>query len=102
MPYAAYRAIPEYGGVDMKILMEIMPPYESSAIQLKWTEMLTSYHYDRLGHYDEIRRPVGTEPGGAIPKGIDDVEQQIDNDNKGRPVAYNYFKPSKIINSINT
>lgn len=87
----------------MKILMEIMPPYESSAIQLKWTEMLTSYHYDRLGHYDEkFEDPSAQSLVERFQKELDDVEQQIDNDNKGRPVAYNYFKPSKIINSINT
>ena len=103
MPYAAYRAIPEDGGVDMKTLMEIMPPYESSAIQLKWTEMLTSYHYDRLGHYDEkFEDPPAQSLVERFQKELDDVEQQIDNDNAGRPVAYSYFKPSQIINSINT
>lgn len=103
MPYAAYHPIPEEGNVDMKTLMQFLPPYETAAIQLKWTEMLTSYHYDRLGHYDEkFEDPRAQSLTEQFQRNLNDVEQQIEQANTSRPVPYNYLKPSQIINSINT
>ena len=103
MPYAAYHPVPEGGNIDMKTLMQILPPYETAAIQLKWTELLTSYHYDRLGHYDEqFEDPRAQALVEGFQRDLNDVEGQIDQANAGRPLAYNYLKPSQIINSINT
>jgi len=103
MPYAAYHPVPENGGVDMKTLMQLLPPYETAAIQLKWTQLLTSYHYDRLGHYDEkFEDPPAQALVEQFQQELDEVEQQIESDNNSRPVPYNYLKPSQIINSIKT
>ncbi|ADJ28240.1 lipoxygenase family protein [Nitrosococcus watsonii] len=103
MPYAAYHPIPEEGGVDMETLMKILPPYEQAALQLKWTEILTSYHYDRLGHYDEkFEDPQAQAVVEQFQQELAAVEQEIDQRNQDRPLAYTYLKPSEIINSINT
>lgn len=103
MPYAAYHPIPENGGVDMETLMKILPPYEQAALQLKWTEILTSYHYDRLGHYDEkFADPQAQAVVERFQQDLGTVEEEIDQRNQERPLAYQYLKPSEIINSINT
>jgi arachidonate 15-lipoxygenase len=103
MPYAAYGEFPENGGLDMPSLMKILPPYDLAAYQLKWTEMLTSYHYDRLGHYDEkFQDPPAQALVERFQRELADIEAQIDRANTGRPVPYKYLKPSEIINSINT
>ena len=103
MPYAAYAPIPEDGGVDMETLMKILPPFDQAAYQLKWTELLTSYHYDRYGHYDEkFEDPKAQTLLESFQKKLDTIEAQIDADNQSRPVPYKYLKPSEIINSINT
>ncbi|WP_240761613.1 lipoxygenase family protein [Nitrosococcus wardiae] len=103
MPYAAYHPIPEEGGIDMETLMKILPPYEQAALQLKWTEILTSYHYDRLGHYEEkFEDPRAQAVVERFQQDLAAVEQEIEQRNQGRPLAYKYLKPSEIINSINT
>ncbi len=103
MPYAAYHPIPEDGGVDMKTLMKILPPYEQAALQLKWTEILTSYHYDRLGHYDvKFEDPQAQSLVEQFQQELEQVERQIDSRNDSRPLRYDYLKPSQITNSINT
>jgi arachidonate 15-lipoxygenase len=103
MPYAAYHPIPENGGMDKETLMKILPPYEQAALQLKWTEILTSYHYARLGHYDEkFEDPEAQAVIERFRQDLAVVEQKIEQRNRGRPLAYKYLKPSEIINSINT
>lgn len=103
MPYAAYHPIPAEGGVDMATLMKILPPYEQAALQLKWTEILTSYHYDRLGHYDEKFEDLQAQAAvERFQQDLAGIEQEIELRNRERPLAYSYLKPSKIINSINT
>jgi arachidonate 15-lipoxygenase len=103
MPYAAYHPIPEDGGVDMETLMRIMPPYAQAALQLKWTEILTSYHYDKLGFYDKpFDDPRAREVVERFQGVLGEIETRIEEANSKRPLAYNYLKPSRIINSINT
>ena len=103
MPYAAYHEIPENGGVDMEMLMKILPPFDQASYQLKWTELLTSYKYDKYAHYDEkFEDPRAQALIESFQATLDEIEKEIDRDNLSRPVAYKYFKPSEIINSINT
>ncbi len=103
MPYAAYNPIPETGGVGLKTVMKILPPYEQAALQLKWTEMLTSYHYDRLGHYDErFEDPKAQAVVERFQQDLEQIEREIEQRNTSRPLPYIYLKPSQIINSINT
>ena len=103
MPYAAYHPVPDAGNVDMQTVMKMLPTYETAAIQLKWTELLTSYHYDRLGHYDErFEDPRAQALVERFQADLDEVERQIEQDNTRRPVPYPYLRPSQIINSINT
>ena len=103
MPYAAYHPIPETKGVDLETLMKILPPFKQAADQVMWTEILTSYHYDKLGFYDEeFADPLAQEIVVQFQQNLHEIERQIDIRNQTRPIPYNYFKPSQIINSINT
>ncbi|MEH2083884.1 MAG: lipoxygenase family protein [Nostoc sp.] len=103
MPYAAYHPIPETKGVDLETIMKILPPFKQAADQVMWTEILTSYHYDKLGFYDEeFTDPLAQEIVVQFQQNLHEIERQIDIRNQTRPIPYNYFKPSQIINSINT
>lgn len=103
MPYGAYHPIPDNGGVDPATIMKIMPPFDQALLQLKWTEILTSYHYDRLGHYDEpFEDPAAQALVEEFQQRLELAEREIERRNISRPVAYDYMKPSQIINSINT
>ncbi|MEH1857132.1 MAG: lipoxygenase family protein [Nostoc sp.] len=103
MPYAAYHPIPETKGVDLETIMKILPPFKQAADQVMWTEILTSYHYDKLGFYDEeFADPLAQEIVVQFQQNLHEIERQIDIRNQTRLIPYNYFKPSQIINSINT
>ncbi|MEH2047127.1 lipoxygenase family protein [Nostoc sp.] len=103
MPYAAYHPIPETKGVDLETIMKILPPFKQAADQVMWTEILTSYHYDKLGFYDEqFADPLAQEIVVQFQQNLHEIERRIDIRNQTRPIPYNYFKPSQIINSINT
>ncbi|MCC5603837.1 lipoxygenase family protein [Nostoc favosum] len=103
MPYAAYHPIPETKGVDLETIMKILPPFKQAADQVMWTEILTSFHYDKLGFYDEeFADPLAQEIVVQFQQNLHEIERQIDIRNQTRPIPYNYLKPSQIINSINT
>ena len=103
MPYAAYHPIPDSKGIDMETMMKLLPPFKRSADQVMWTDILTSYHYDKLGFYDEdFADPLAQEIILQFQQNLQEVERQIDINNQSRPIPYNYLKPSQIINSINT
>lgn len=103
MPYAAYHPVPETKGIDLKTILKFLPPFKPAADQVLWTMILTSYHYDELGVYDEeFADPRAQEAVVQFQQNLADIERQIDIKNQSRPVPYNYFKPSEIINSINT
>ncbi|MCC5638571.1 lipoxygenase [Nostoc sp. CHAB 5844] len=103
MPYAAYHPTPESKGVDMQTIMKILPPFKQAADQVMWTHILTSYHYDKLGYYDEeFTDPLAQELVVQFQQNLHDTERQIEIRNQTRPIPYNFLKPSQIINSINT
>ncbi len=103
MPYAAYHPVPETKGVDLETIMKILPPFKQAADQVMWTEILTSYHYDKLGFYDEeFADPLAQELVVQFQQNLHEIERQIDIRNQIRPIPYNYLKPSQVINSINT
>ncbi|MFS0518663.1 lipoxygenase family protein [Nostoc sp. UIC 10607] len=103
MPYAAYHPIPETKGVDLETILKILPPFKQAADQVMWTEILTSFHYDKLGFYDEeFADPLAQEIVVQFQHNLHEIERQIDIRNQIRPIPYNYLKPSQIINSINT
>ncbi|MGL5939976.1 MAG: lipoxygenase family protein [Waterburya sp.] len=103
MPYAAYHPVPETKGIDMATILKFLPPFKQAADQVFWTVVLTSYHYDKLGFYDEeFTDPLAQELVVQFQQNLADVERQIEIRNQIRLVPYQYFKPSEIINSINT
>ncbi|MGK7931034.1 MAG: lipoxygenase family protein [Microcystaceae cyanobacterium] len=103
MPYAAYHPVPDTKGMDMATIMKFLPPFKPAADQVFWTMVLTSYHYDELGFYDEeFADPLAQETVVQFQQNLADVERQIEIKNQTRPIPFEYFKPSEIINSINT
>lgn len=103
MPYAAYHPIPDKKGVDLPTIMKILPPFKQAADQVMWTDILTSFHYDKLGFYDEeFADPLAREIVVQFQQNLHEIERQIDIRNQTRPIPYNFLKPSQIINSINT
>jgi arachidonate 15-lipoxygenase len=103
VPYASYCPVPLQKGADLKKVMEFLPPYRLAAEQLMWTEMLTSYRHDRLGHYGrEFPDPQAQELTIQFQHDLDQIEQEIQARNRTRMNPYEYMRPSLIINSINT
>lgn len=103
MPYASYCPVPLGKGADLKTVMEFLPPYRVAAEQLMWTELLTSYRYDRLGHYGrKFPDPRAQEAVVQYQHDLDQIEQEILVRNRNRMNPYEYMRPSLIINSINT
>ena len=103
MPYAAYHPVPETKGIDLKTILKFLPPFKPAADQVFWTMVLTSYHYDELGVYDEeFADPQAQDAVIQFRQNLAEIERQIDIKNQTRPIPYVYFKPSEIINSINT
>jgi len=103
MSYAAYHPVPEAKGIDMETILKFLPPFKQAADQVFWTVVLTSFHYDKLGYYDEeFTDPLAQELVVQFQQNLADIERQIDIKNQIRPVPYQYFKPTEIINSINT
>lgn len=103
MPYAAYHPVPDSKGIDLETILKFLPPFKQSADQIFWTVVLTSFHYDKLGFYDEeFADPLAQELLVQFQQNLAQVEHQIERNNQSRPLPYNYFKPSEIMNSINT
>jgi len=103
MPYAAYHPVPDTKGIDLPTILKFLPPFNAAADQVFWTMVLTSYHYDQLGHYDEdFADPLAQETVIQFQQNLADIERQIDIKNQTRPIPYKYLKPSEVINSINT
>ena len=103
MPYAAYAPVPETKGIELETILKFLPPFKPAADQVFWTMVLTSYHYDKLGFYDEeFEDPLAQDAVVQFQQNLADIERQIEIKNQTRPIPYIYFKPSEIINSINT
>ncbi|WP_017327314.1 lipoxygenase family protein [Synechococcus sp. PCC 7336] len=103
MPYAAYHPVPEQKGIDMETILKFLPPYKQAADQVYWTMVLTSYHHDKLGFYeDDFADPLAQDALVQFQQNLADIERKIEIENQHRPVPYQYFLPSEIINSINT
>lgn len=103
MPYAAYHPIPTTKGVDMATIVKIMPPFQRAIAQILWTDILSAFQYDKLGFYDEdFVDPKAQAVLQRFQDNLQQVEAKIDRQNQIRPVPYNYLKPSRIMNSINT
>ncbi len=50
------------GQQSMETMMKLLPPFKRAVDQVMWTDILTSFHYDKLGFYDEeFADPVAQE-----------------------------------------
>ncbi|NEO47888.1 MAG: lipoxygenase [Moorea sp. SIO4A3] len=103
MPYASYHPVPENKGIDMETILKFLPPFKQAADQVFWTMVLTSYQHDKLGHYDQkFEDPLAQDTVIQFQQNLANIERQIDVKNQTRIYPYTYFKPSNIMNSINT
>jgi arachidonate 15-lipoxygenase len=103
VPYASFCPVPLGKGANLKTVMEFLPPYRIAAEQLMWSELLTSYRHDRLGHYGrEFPDRRAQEVTVQFQHDLDQIEQEIQARNRVRMNPYEYMRPSLIINSINT
>ncbi len=107
MPLAAYQEIT--GAEDQfkeeRDLLQLLPPLKQTATQLLTMYNLSTYHYDRLGYYDEeFENTVkGTDIEPIVAKfkqDLNQIEVEIDNKNKDRTIPYPFLKPSLVLNSI--
>lgn len=106
MPLAGYQEITgaEDQFKDERDLLEFLPPLTKTATQLETMHKLSSYHYDRLGYYDEqfenMVKNTDIEPILAkFKQDLNQIEVEIDNKNKDRTIPYLFMKPSLITNS---
>jgi arachidonate 15-lipoxygenase len=103
VPYASYCPMPLEKGANLQAVMNFLPPYPLAAEQLMWSELLTSYRHDRLGHYGrEFPDRRAQEITVQFQHDLDQIEQEIQARNRSRMNPYEYLRPSLIINSINT
>ncbi|MGL5833081.1 MAG: lipoxygenase family protein [Waterburya sp.] len=106
MPLAAYQEITQKEQFpDEKSLMEFLPPQKQTADQVGMMYILSDYRYDRLGYYDqefENRcKEIGIEAILAkFKQDLNQVEIEIDSNNKSRIIPYPFLKPSLVLNSI--
>lgn len=101
MPLAIYRPIPEKGQSHDE-LIDFLPPEEQAIGQMRLIRTLSTYFYDHLGKYqqNDFTDPEAQTVVLQFQQDLEDVESKIDERNRSRTVAYPYFKPSQILNSI--
>lgn len=101
MPFAAYKPITEDLSIpEQKSLMPFLPPPQQASGQLSVTYLLSSYRYDRLGHYEQPFEDLEAEALIAkFKQDLNEAERKIELNNRSRLVKYNYLKPSLVPNS---
>ena len=87
--------------LDMDFYMRLLPPNKASTTQVQTMRLLTSYHYDRLGYYDEaFTDPKAQSVHDIFQKDLNDIEHRIKARNRVRQYPYLVLLPSEILNSI--
>jgi len=103
MPFAAYCTVPrpdEFHPNDL--LMKLIANAKGVETQFVFSNILTNYHYDTLGHY-ETSDFIDKKAEGVIQtfqQNLKEVEKKINVRNHFRSIPYKYLKPSEILNSI--
>jgi arachidonate 15-lipoxygenase len=103
MPFAAYGPLPQKGQPSQPDgLIKFLPPPSQAVGQLLLAHGLSAYQYDHLGDYlpDDFTDSAVLPLIQEFKKGLVNVESKIEERNGSRPIAYPYFKPSLILNSI--
>lgn len=107
MPLAGYQKVTgeKEQFKDEQSLMQFLPPQKQTADQVEMMYILSDYRYDRLGYYDEkfenIYKGTKVEPILAkFKQDLNQVEVEIDSNNKSRIIPYPFLKPSLVLNSI--
>jgi arachidonate 15-lipoxygenase len=106
MPLALYRALPD----DLRsftddearaFLLEMLPPVEKANAQLRIMVELTSFQFDRLGHYlpDDFTDPLVQAAIARFQERLAAVDHIVDARNTARLVPYPFLKPSNILNA---
>lgn len=102
MPYSAYAPPPN--GKDREMdetdLLKIQPAFRAAYSQT-WTYFLTNFRVNRIGQYK--LEDFDTEAHKVLTRfrsQLEQIEEQIDRNNKDRPVSYDRMKPSTIPNGV--
>ena len=102
MPYSAYTRPPagKEAEVDAAELLRIQPGFRAAYSQT-WTYFLTNYRVNRIGQYPlrrfdpEVRKIIE-----RFKKRLEEIELQIENANKERPVRYERMHPGVTPNGV--
>ncbi|BAY78233.1 lipoxygenase-like protein [Nostoc linckia NIES-25] len=102
MPLAGYKQMTSEGTIaDRKSLLSFLPPPKQTADQLSILFILSAYRYDRLGYYDDkFADPEAEDIVATFQQDLNEVDREIELNNKSRLIKYNYLKPRLVTNSI--
>lgn len=103
MPAAAYCPVPGQNELlTEQQLLDFLPPEEAAREQVVLIRRLGSYHYDRLGFYEEdaFTDLAAQQIVEQFQHNLAEIEKVINGRNTSRPVNYKFMKPSEILNSI--
>ena len=102
MPFSAY--IPPPIGMDTEVdaadLLKIQPAFRAAYSQT-WTYFLTNFSVNRIGDYDlQCFDPEAHDVINRFRRRLKEIEKQVDQNNKNRPVSYDRMNPRMIPNGV--
>lgn len=103
MPLAGYAPIayPPIADDTVDPLLQLLPPWGQASDQLSIMDKLTSYRFDRLGHFEEpFTDPRAARVLESFQAELGRVGAKIDARNRYRPMEYRALLPAKVLNSI--
>ena len=81
--------------------MPFLPPPHQASGPFSTTYLLSSFRYDKLGHYEQEFQDLAAQNLVIqFQQDLNVVELEIEKNNRSRLIEYNYLKPSLIPNSI--
>jgi arachidonate 15-lipoxygenase len=103
-PGAAYSPPPWKGGLVHEARhRNTLPPIRSASRQFTYNTFL-NYRYDAFGHYERHALgslPQAKEPIRRLQERLAEVERDIEERGRTRPLPYDFLRPSRVPNSIN-
>ncbi len=103
MPLAAYCPVPGQNEPKTEqTLMGLLPPEDQARTQVAFGWALTGYKPDRFAFYENghFTNPQVLALVDEFQQRLIKIERTIDIRNADRAVAYNFMKPSEMINSL--
>ena len=100
---AGFAGLPPYGALDASFLPAMLPDEKIAFEAISATWQVTQLALNKLGEYgpSNVADPAITPAIDELERGLVAIEQQINERNTRRPLAYTYLLPSRITASIN-